>query len=114
MSLLENVVVFGRLLRDAGLPLAPDQTRRFARALAWVDVGDRDQVFHAARSLLITRQEDLRLFAVIFELFWRAHSEGTELRLPRRPTSAGWSHCRATLSTTSETIPRRPTPRPRA
>ncbi len=84
MSLLENVVLFGRLLRRAGLPLSPDQTRAFARALDWIDVGSREQVFHAARCLLVTRKEDLRLFEVIFELFWRAQSEGTELRLPRR------------------------------
>ncbi len=84
MSLLDNVVLFGRLLRQAGLPLSPDQTRAFARALDWIDVGSREQVFHAARSLLVTRKEDLGLFAVVFELFWRAQSEGTELRLPRR------------------------------
>jgi uncharacterized protein with von Willebrand factor type A (vWA) domain len=84
ISLLENVVLFGRLLRLAGLPLSPAQTRDFARALDWIDVGDRDQVFHTARSFLVTRHEDLNLFATIFELFWRAHREGTELRLPRR------------------------------
>ncbi len=84
MSLLENVVLFGRLLRQAGLPVSPDQTRAFGRALDWIDVGSREQVFHTARSFLVTRQEDLRLFAVIFELFWSAHSQGTELRLPRR------------------------------
>ncbi len=83
MSLLENVVLFGRLLRQAGLPLSPEQTRAFARALDWIDVGSREQVFHAARALLVTRKEDLRLFATVFELFWRAQSRGTELRLPR-------------------------------
>lgn len=87
MSLLENVVLFGRLLRQVGLPLSPEQTSTFARALDWVDIGSRQQVFYAARSLLVTRQEDLRLFAIVFELFWRAHSQGTELRLPRRRDS---------------------------
>ncbi len=83
MSLLENVVLFGRMLRESGLPLAPDQTRRFARALGWIDVGSREQVFHTARSVLVTRKEDLRLFGVIFELFWRAQTGGAALRLPR-------------------------------
>ncbi len=90
MSLLENVVLFGRLLREAGLPLAPDQVRRFARALGWVDVGDRDQVLQVARSLLVTRHEDLRLFAAVFEHFWSAHTQGNPLRLPKpRPQTPG-------------------------
>ena len=71
MSLLENIVIFARLLRRAGLPISPDQTRRFARALSWIDLGDRDQVFHTARSFLVTRREDLELFAVIFDLLWK-------------------------------------------
>ena len=69
--LLRNVLLFGRVLRGAGIPVSPDQSRSFARALAWIDLGRRDQVFHAARSLLVHRQEDLALFEAIFDRFWR-------------------------------------------
>lgn len=69
--ILRNLLLFGRVLRAAGIPVTPDQSRSFAQALEWVDLGSRDQVFHTASSLLIHRQEDLALFEVIFNRFWR-------------------------------------------
>lgn len=52
-----------------------EQTLSFARALDWVEIGSREQVFHAARSLLVSRREDLHLFAVIFDRFWLGVTE---------------------------------------
>ena len=49
--ILRNVLLFGRVLRGAGIPVSPEQGRAFARALEWIDLGQRDQVFHAARSI---------------------------------------------------------------
>lgn len=72
---LANVLLFSRMLREAGLPVSFDQTMRFAGALAWLDVGDRDQVFHGARALLVTRHEDLKLFEALFDRFWRKPGE---------------------------------------
>jgi len=69
--ILRNLLLFGRVLRAAGIPVSPDQSRSFTQALVWVDLGSRDQVFHTARSLLVHRQEDLALFEVIFNRFWR-------------------------------------------
>lgn len=43
----------------------------FARALTLIDIGSREQVYHTARSLLISRYEHLRLFDVLFNRFWR-------------------------------------------
>lgn len=43
----------------------------FDRALALIDIGRRDQVYHAARGLLLNRRENLRLFDLIFNRFWR-------------------------------------------
>lgn len=72
---LANVLLFSRALRAAGLPVSLDQTMRFARALEWLDVGDRDQVYHGARALLVTRREDLRLFEALFHQFWSVPGE---------------------------------------
>jgi uncharacterized protein len=77
---LDNVLLFGRLLRRAGLPVAPDQSLGLARALEWVDLGDREQVFCAARALLVYRHQDLGLFEVLFRRFWR----GGEAAAPHR------------------------------
>jgi uncharacterized protein with von Willebrand factor type A (vWA) domain len=68
--LLANLVLFVRALRRAGLKVSLEQNLGFVRALGWIDVGERDQVFHAARSLLVSRREDLELFRAVFDRFW--------------------------------------------
>jgi uncharacterized protein with von Willebrand factor type A (vWA) domain len=72
---LENILVFSRLLRQAGLPVTLEQTMDFARALTLIDIGDPEQVYFAARDLLVSRQEHLRLFDLIFDRFW--HFQGS-------------------------------------
>lgn len=46
----------------------------FTQALEYLDIRSRDQVYYAARGLLITRYEHLRLFDILFNRFWRMHS----------------------------------------
>ncbi|MCP4203268.1 MAG: VWA domain-containing protein [bacterium] len=70
--ILANLLLFGRALRAAGLPVTHSQSLDFARALELVDVGSRDQVFHAARSFLVNRREELELFELLFNRFWRS------------------------------------------
>lgn len=70
---LENALLFTRVLRGVGFPVSADQGREFALALTLIDIGDRDQFFHTARSLLVTRREHLQLFKSIFDRFWRLH-----------------------------------------
>jgi hypothetical protein len=41
-------------------------------ALQHVDLGARDEVYHACRALLVHRREDLALFDRAFEAFWAA------------------------------------------
>jgi uncharacterized protein with von Willebrand factor type A (vWA) domain len=86
-AFLANCVLFTRLLRHAGLPIGLDQVLEFSRALEWIDVRSRDQVYHTARSLLVRRHEHLRLFDVIFNRFWRGVEDeaATRRRMPRAP-----------------------------
>lgn len=79
---LENILLFPRLLRGAGLPVSPEQSLDFAQALALVDIGRKEQVFHAARSMLVTRHEHLALFTTIFNRFWQSVI-GEALEQPR-------------------------------
>ena len=74
-NFLENILLFSRMLRRAGIPVSLEQSIDFARALTLIKIGDRDQVYHDARSLLVTRHEHLRLFETIFNRFWQAHPE---------------------------------------
>jgi uncharacterized protein with von Willebrand factor type A (vWA) domain len=71
-AFLHNCLLFTRTLREAGVPVGFDQTISFVRALEWIDLSSREQVYYAARGLLICRREHLRLFHVIFARFWRA------------------------------------------
>lgn len=73
---LENILLFPRMLRQAGLPISPEQTLNFVQAAALVDIASREELFHAARSMLVTRQEQLRLFETLFNRFWRVHARG--------------------------------------
>lgn len=84
-ALAANCIAFGRLLRRAGLPVDPEQTRSFTRALGLVGVGRKADVRSAGRILFVRRREDRPVFDEAFELFWRRRAFGGELsgRLPR-------------------------------
>lgn len=66
-----NILLFTRTLHAAGVNITPTQTTDFLDALQLVDISNRNQVYHAARSLLVNRQEQLKLFDTIFNFFWR-------------------------------------------
>ena len=72
--LVDNLLSFTRSLRRAGLPIAPEQTRALLTALDLVELTDREQVYHAARSMLVFRQQDLQLFDLLFQRFFRSPS----------------------------------------
>jgi hypothetical protein len=86
--LVDNLLLFSQTLRRAGLPIAPQQSIDFASALTLVDIGSREQVYHAARSLMVTRREHLHLFDVLFDRFWRYHSNGIPWRGQAAPLAA--------------------------
>jgi len=88
--LLHNLVVFGRLLRRAGLAVAPDQTRTFASALEQVGFDHKAVTRAAGRAVYVRRREEREIFDRAFELFWRRQAplEGAPM-LPRiRQSSA--------------------------
>jgi uncharacterized protein len=72
--LLNNLLLFGRLLRAARFDVPVGAMLDVIHALTYVDVASRDDVFHTCRTLLVRRQEELALFAIVFDAFWRDHS----------------------------------------
>jgi uncharacterized protein with von Willebrand factor type A (vWA) domain len=77
-------VLFARQLRAAGLGVSLSQVEALLRAFEWLDPCARSDVYHAARTTLLTRREDLPLFDRIFGRFWL----GVEPRskdLPKMP-----------------------------
>ena len=81
--LLQNLALFGRLLRGIGLPVSTARMLDLAEALAEVEVFRRAEFHAAARALLIHRREDLELFDAAFSLFWETPPERwARARLP--------------------------------
>jgi hypothetical protein len=79
-DLLEHTARFCRLLRAEGLPVTPASTVEAARVLDLVDLGDREDLRLAFRSVLVSRVEDYPAFDEAFERFW-----GRRRRVPRNP-----------------------------
>jgi uncharacterized protein with von Willebrand factor type A (vWA) domain len=72
MSLPANLAAFCRLLRRAGLPVAPAETLAALDALTHIDIASRDQFAAALRATLIHRADHRPLFDQAFAWFWRA------------------------------------------
>ena len=72
---LHNLLLFGRVLRRLGLDINPGRMMDLVSALDHIEIGNKSDFFHAARTLLVHDREDLALFDEAFELFWRKPSE---------------------------------------
>ena len=68
-----NVLLFGRVLRAAGLPVHHGRLVDALQALALVGIRSRTDVRATLRSLLVHRHEDIARFDQAFDLFFRAH-----------------------------------------
>src|SRR5262245_52122385 len=84
---LSNLLLFGHALRHVGITVSLTQTVEAARALELVDIGSRGQVYHALRSLLINRREDLLLFDQVFNQFWQAPEPLAPKRTQKMPVA---------------------------
>lgn len=72
-AFLTNLLIFGRLLRAAGIEVPIGSMLALIEALTYVNPAVRDDVFFAARALLVRRQEQLAIFTRVFDAFWRDH-----------------------------------------
>src|SRR5450432_36825 len=75
-QLLHNLLLFGRLCRGLGMDIDPDRMIAAARALEYIDLARRSDVYHALRAVIVTRQRDIDWFDQAFREFWRRPSEG--------------------------------------
>lgn len=77
--LLHNLILFGRVLRGLGLDASPEQMILLVQAFQHIEIGRGVDFYHAARTLLVRRREDLPLFDEAFRVFWG--------RTPKGPSS---------------------------
>jgi uncharacterized protein with von Willebrand factor type A (vWA) domain len=73
-SFVENLVVFGRLLRRVGFEVPVGRILDLTEALTYIDLNARDEVLHTCRALLVQRHEQLAAFREVFDAFWRDHT----------------------------------------
>ncbi|HXW06426.1 MAG TPA: VWA domain-containing protein [Vicinamibacterales bacterium] len=73
MAFLDNVLLFGRLLHDAGLDVHTGRVLDAIRGLDAVGIRSRAEVRATLRALLVHRREDMPTFDRAFELFFRDH-----------------------------------------
>jgi uncharacterized protein len=69
--LLDNLLYFGRLLRRAGIDVHPGRMIDVVEAIGHVNLAARDEVYHTCRTLLVHRPEQLAVFDLAFDQFWR-------------------------------------------
>jgi uncharacterized protein with von Willebrand factor type A (vWA) domain len=82
--LLDNLLIFGSVLRRADIDVHPGRLLDVIEALGHVNLGARDEVYHTCRALLVHRREQITVFDRAFAAFWREHHEG-EARSDPRP-----------------------------
>lgn len=89
VALLGSAVGFGRELRAAGLSGDITSAIDFARALTIVEIGDRSQVRAAGAACFVRRRDELPVYHLVFNRWWRAHgSPGVMERGPQwRPST---------------------------
>src|SRR4051812_13640262 len=75
--LLDNLLIFGRLLRRAGMPVHSGRLLDLVDALGHVNLGSREEVYHTCRALLVQRQDQIAVFNLVFEAFWRSHGDAS-------------------------------------
>ncbi len=83
---------FGDLLRRAGVPVSPDQLRRFVRAIALTAPATLDDLYWAGRVTLVVDRSQLGAFDSVFNQVFRGLYDWADTRgdatlpPPQRPT----------------------------
>src|SRR3954452_18326208 len=69
-AVIERMVGFGRVLREAGLEVGPGRLQDALRGLDVVGLTRREDVYHALRCTLVARRDDLDAFDAAFSAYW--------------------------------------------
>ena len=74
--ILQNLVLFGEVLRGLGLDVGAGNMLDLVRAIEFAPMGRKQDFKQAARCILVHRKRDLPLFDEAFDVFWRRPSTG--------------------------------------
>ncbi|MHB8575891.1 MAG: vWA domain-containing protein [Dehalococcoidia bacterium] len=88
-TLAANLVQFARVLKAADFDVTSGRLIDAARGLGLIDVSNRDDFRAALQSNLISHIEDVPLFELLFELYWRSDRRADRDILPRTRYTEG-------------------------
>lgn len=69
---LPPLVVFGRELRDHGLPVGTGRILTFCRAVAVLGLADRDSLYWAGRATMVSHPDRLGTYDEVFDAWYRS------------------------------------------
>ena len=69
-DLISHVTLFCRALRQGGLLVGPSETASTARALALVNILDKDELYWTLRTVLVSRADEIPSFDECFSRYW--------------------------------------------
>ena len=69
--LYENIMLFGRALREAGMPVGPGSVIDAVRAVEAAGIGDRADFYATLHAVFVKKHEHTILFDQAFRIFWR-------------------------------------------
>ena len=72
-NLVSHIIYFCRSLRKNGLLVGPSETADALQSLGLLDVMDREQVYWAFRTILVSRVHEVPVFDECFRRFWTLH-----------------------------------------
>ena len=75
-KLTHNLILFGRVCRALGMNVTPNRMMDVARALAFIQLGRKQDFYYTLRTHLVAHPKEFAYFDQAFELFWRRPSEG--------------------------------------
>ena len=75
-KLTHNLIMFGRVCRALGMNVTPNRMMDVARALAFIQLGRKQDFYFALRAHLVTHPKELAYFDEAFDIFWRRPTAG--------------------------------------
>ena len=80
VDLAELVGAFGNLLHAAGIPVSPERSGRFARAVALVRPDGLDEWYWSGRVTLLSGHDDIETYDRVFGQVFRGFADVADWR----------------------------------
>ena len=68
--LLTNLLHFGRMLRESGIPVSSQQIFELAEGITYIDISQKEDFYNTTRAYLLYGIDFLDKFNIVFDLFW--------------------------------------------